>query len=324
MYPHKAKKNKAYQFSIRKYCFPTLSYHHLCERATYSLKGLIKSLEKNMGIRDFHINLKAFRVKRFFFGRKRNQRTAKKPSWMIPITHGYHVVEHHVIRGGSDDLDFDSVVIQREQMDHTELWYFGIFDALIGDGVTKYMQSHFFDKKLKEFHMRRKTKETLKRAYLGVRTKIREAHKLEEETCRIGSTSVMVINGEKLVIANMGDYRTVLCRDGVAYQTTGRYNLSSKRHWYRRLFSVRMIASASDNTKHSKGSELVVGSDRIDSDTEFLILASNGIWEVMKNQEAVNLIRHIEDPQEAAQCLAKEALVRVSRSHISCLVIRFD
>ncbi|KAJ1382614.1 Histidine phosphatase superfamily, clade-1 [Sesbania bispinosa] len=35
-------------------------------------------------------------------------------------------------------------------MDHTEFWYFGIFDALIGDGVTKYMQSHFFDKKLKE------------------------------------------------------------------------------------------------------------------------------------------------------------------------------
>lgn len=87
--------------------------------------------------------------------------------------------------------------------------------------------------------MRRKTKETLKRAYLGVKTKIREAHKPEElETCRIGSTSVMVINGEKLVIVNMGDYRTVLCRNGVAYQTTGRYNQSSaKRHWYRRLFS---------------------------------------------------------------------------------------
>jgi len=35
-------------------------------------------------------------------------------------------------------------------MDQTELWYFGIFDALIGDKVTKYMQSYFFDKKLQE------------------------------------------------------------------------------------------------------------------------------------------------------------------------------
>ena len=75
---------------------------------------------------------------------------AKKPSWMMPITHGYYVVEHPVIRDGSEDSDFDSVVVQREQMDHTELWYFGIFDAMIGDGVTKYMQSHFFNKKLQE------------------------------------------------------------------------------------------------------------------------------------------------------------------------------
>ncbi|RDX88344.1 putative protein phosphatase 2C-like protein 44, partial [Mucuna pruriens] len=268
-----------------------------------------------MGIREFHIKLKAFRVKRFFFGRRRNRWSANKPSWLIPITHGHHVVDHHVIKGGSGDSDFDSVVIQREQMDHTELWYFGIFDAAVGDGVTKYMQSHFFGKKLKECHMRRKTKETLKRAYLGVRTKIKEAHKPEEETCRISSTSVMVINGEKLVIANMGDYRTVLCRNGVAYQIIGRHNQSTKRHWYRKLFS---------GTKYSKGSELVVGSDRIDSDTEFLILASNGIWEVMKNQEAVNLVRHIEDPQEAAECLTKEALIRMSKGNISCLIIRFD
>ncbi|KAJ1431528.1 PPM-type phosphatase domain [Sesbania bispinosa] len=274
-----------------------------------------------MGVRDFRIKLKAFRLKRFFLGNRGKKRThgiANKPSWMVPITHGHHVVEHRGILGGSDDSEFDSVVIQREQMDHTEFWYFGIFDALIGDGVTKYMQSHFFDKKLKESHMKRKTKETLKRAYLGARTKIREANK-SEETCRIGSTSVMVINGEKLVIANMGDYRTVLCRDGIAYQTTGRNNQSAKGHWYRRLFSGN-----STGTKHSKGSELVVGGDWVDPDTEFLILASNGIWEVMKNQEAVNLIWHIEDPQEAAECLAKEALIRMSKSNISCLIIRFD
>ncbi|KAK7280892.1 hypothetical protein RIF29_08450 [Crotalaria pallida] len=271
-----------------------------------------------MGMIDLHIKIKQFRLKRFLLGnggRKRNHGTTKKPSWMIPITHGYHVVEQHVVvNDDSDDSDFDSVVIQREQMDNTELWYFGIFDALIGDGVTKYMQSHFFDKKLKESHMRRKTIETLKRAYLGAKTKIKEANKSEEK-CRMGSTSVMVINGEKLVIANLGDYRTVLCRFGIAHQITGIHEQSTKRHWYHRFFA---------GTKHSKGSELVVGGERIDSDTEFLILASSGIWEVMKNQEAVNLIRHIEDPQEAAECLAKEALIRMSKSNISCLIIRFD
>ncbi|CAL0303215.1 unnamed protein product [Lupinus luteus] len=259
-----------------------------------------------------------FRLKSFLLlgngGRKRNRGTAKKPSWMMPITHGYHVVEHNVINDDSDDSDFDSVVIQREQMDQTELWYFGIFDAIIGDGVTKYMQSHFFDKKLKESHMKRKTIETLKKAYLNAKAKTKEVNE-SKETCRMGSTSVMVINGEKLVIANLGDYRTVLCRNGIAHQITGTHKQSAKRHWYHKLFP---------GTKHSTGSELVVGSEVIDSDTEFFILASNGIWEVMKNQEAVNLIRHIEDPQEAAECLAKEALIRMSKSNISCLIIRID
>lgn len=76
----------------------------------------------------------------------------------------------------------------------------------------------------------------LKRAYLGVRSKIREEHKLEE-TCRMGSASVMVINGETLVIANMGDYKTVVCRDGMAHQTTDTYQQSAKRHWSRRIFA---------------------------------------------------------------------------------------
>ncbi|TKY51911.1 putative protein phosphatase 2C protein 44 [Spatholobus suberectus] len=279
----------------------------------------------------FYLNLKrkAFRLKRFLLGhggRKRKHKLAKKPSWMMPISYGYHVVEHNMTGDDSDDSDFDSVVAQREQTDHTELWYFGIFDALIGDKVTKYMQSNFFDKKLQESHIRRKSKEALKKAYLGVRVKIREEHKLEE-TCRMGSASVMMINGEKLVVANMGDYRTVVCRDGIAHQTTGKYQQSAKIHWSRRLFAGHMLACQSGNAagaKHSKGSELVVRSERIDSDTEFLILASNGIWEVLKNQEAVNLISHIEDPQEAAECLAKEALVRMSKSNISCLIIRFD
>ncbi|KAF1896334.1 hypothetical protein Lal_00043284 [Lupinus albus] len=260
-----------------------------------------------------------FRLKSFLLGnggRKRNHGNAKKPSWMMPITHGFHVAEHNVINDDSDDSDFDSVVIQREQMDQTELWYFGIFDALIGDKVTKFMHSHFFDKKLKESHMRRKAIETLKKAYLSAKTNTKTREENEsKETCRVGSTSVVVINGEKLVIANFGDYRTVLCRYGIAYQITGTHKQSAKRNWYHKLFS---------GTKHSKGTELVVGSERIDSDTEFLILASNGIWEVMKNQEAVNLIRHIEDPQEAAECLAKEALIRMSKSNISCLIIRFD
>ena len=114
----------------------------------------------------------------------------------------------------------------------------------------------------------------------------------------------------------------------------------------------------------SKGPELLVGAETIDSPTEFVILASTGIWEVrcvyyihfftlrpppaifptyflcackesstsifvlfiqvMNDQEAVLLIRDIYNPQIAAEYLANEALNRRSKSRISCLIIRFN
>ncbi|XP_044487156.1 putative protein phosphatase 2C-like protein 44 [Mangifera indica] len=270
-----------------------------------------------MGLGDLYLKLKAFRLRRGGGGRKK---TEKKAFWWVPVYHGFHVV----VDGESD---CDSVVVQREQFGETELWFFGVFDAEVGDGVTKYMQSHFFNKNLKEFQIRRKSKETMRKAYLRARAKVREAHK-KDETWKVGSASVMVINVKKLVIANMGDYKVVVCRDGVAHQIDNGHLQTSRRHWTRRLLSaVRILACKAGNAvavKQSRGAEISVGAEKMDSDTEFVIIASIGIWEVMKNQEAVNLIRNIDDPQEAAKCLATEALTRMSRSNISCLVIRFD
>lgn len=75
----------------------------------------------------------------------------------------------------------------------------------------------------------------MRKAYLGARAKVRETQK-SNETWRVGSASVMVINGEKLVIANMGDYRAVVCKDGVAHQMGSKHQQTAKRHWSRWLF----------------------------------------------------------------------------------------
>jgi len=62
----------------------------------------------------------------------------------------------------------------------------------------------------------------------------------------------------------------------------------------------------------------------IDLTTEFLILASDGLWKVMGNQEAVDFIKKIRDPQVAAKQLTAEALNRDSKDDISCIVVRFN
>ncbi|KAI3466883.1 hypothetical protein Pfo_023546 [Paulownia fortunei] len=63
--------------------------------------------------------------------------------------------------------------------------------------------------------------------------------------------------------------------------------------------------------------------EKMDEDTEFIILASDGLWKVVSNQEAVDCIRGLNDGQEAAEELIKEALLRESREDISCEVVMF-
>ncbi|CAH9109344.1 unnamed protein product [Cuscuta europaea] len=178
--------------------------------------------------------------------------------------------------------------------------------------------------------MRRKSKQTMKKAHLSATAKIMMDTTAEEEPCNLGSASAIVINGERLVIANMGDYKAVICKDGEAFPVGGtRPRWQKMNNWSCKLFpgSIKhpgKQTSASGAFKDSRSSDLAVMSERIYGNTELVILASTGVWEVMKEQEAVNLIRHIEDPQKAAECLAEEASTRMSRSKIACLIIRFD
>lgn len=48
------------------------------------------------------------------------------------------------------------------------------------------------------------------------------------------------------------------------------------------------------------------------------------LWDVCSDQEAVDLIRGINDPQHASKVLVDHALARFSTDNLSCMVIRFD
>ncbi|KAE8667996.1 putative protein phosphatase 2C-like protein 44-like isoform X2 [Hibiscus syriacus] len=161
---------------------------------------------------------------------------------MIPVSHGYHVVENKSLRGSSDERELDSVVVQRE-IDELELWFFGVLIR----GLAMELPSLFSLISLIR-SLNRKTKETMKKAYLGARAKAIEAQK-EDETVRAGSASVMVINGEKLVMANLGGYRAVVCRDGVAHQLSSKHHGGARRLWTRRLFPVRILVCDSSDAE---------------------------------------------------------------------------
>lgn len=66
-----------------------------------------------------------------------------------------------------------------------------------------------------------------------------------------------------------------------------------------------------------------VREEKLTSQDDVMILASDGLWDVLTNQEAVSLIKDIPDAEKAAKRLTDEAYGRGSNDNISCIVLRF-
>lgn len=61
----------------------------------------------------------------------------------------------------------------------------------------------------------------------------------------------------------------------------------------------------------------------INEEFEFLVLASDGLWDVVPNEDAVSLARVEEEPETAARKLTETAFTRGSADNITCIVVRF-
>ncbi|KAH0468790.1 hypothetical protein IEQ34_002022 [Dendrobium chrysotoxum] len=250
------------------------------------------------------------------------------------ISHGYHLV-----KGQTFHPMEDYVVAQFKHARDSELGLFAIFDGHLGHDVPDYLQSHLFDTILKQPNFLTDTDGAIRKAYEITDSMIlNKANKLGKG----GSTAVtaILIDGLKLVVANVGDSRAVICKDGLAKQLSVDHEPNKERKYIEmkggfvsnlpgdvpRVDGQLAVARAfgDRSLKVHLSSVPDVKDVIIDDKTEFLVLASDGLWKVMSNQEVVDAIRDIEEPQVAAKHLTEEALKRKSKDDISCIVVKFQ
>ncbi|RRT77266.1 hypothetical protein B296_00000033 [Ensete ventricosum] len=170
------------------------------------------------------------------------------------------------------------------------------------------------------------------------------------ELGRGGSTAVtaILINGRKLWIANIGDSRAVLAKGQQVLQLTVDHDPSTERRSienrggfisYEPSFFVSFVsgdvprvngqlavsrAFGDKDLKRHLRSDPDVRCVDVTADADLLILASDGMWEVMSNEEAIEIARKAKDPQAAARQLTTEALERYSTDDVSCVVIQLQ
>lgn len=51
--------------------------------------------------------------------------------------------------------------------------------------------------------------------------------------------------------------------------------------------------------------------------------ATDGVWDVVSNEDALSIIKAAPNAKDAAKRLAEEAYTRGSNDNISCIVIKF-
>ncbi|XP_057523536.1 probable protein phosphatase 2C 58 isoform X4 [Amaranthus tricolor] len=250
------------------------------------------------------------------------------------ITHGFHLV-----KGKANHPMEDFLVSQFKQVEDKELGLFAIFDGHMGHDVANYLQSHLFQNILKQPDFWTEPETAIRNAYDKTDTEILEKVRILGKG---GSTAVtaILLDGQTLMVANVGDSRAVICNNGEATQLSVDHDPGKEKTEIEnrggfvsnipgdvpRVDGQLAVARAfgDKSLKIHLSSEPHVQKVKIDDTTEFLILASDGLWKVMTNQEAVDAIKHIKDAQSAAKHLTEAAVSRKSKDDISCIVVSYS
>jgi len=241
------------------------------------------------------------------------------------------------------------------------LGYFSVFDGHGGNQTSQFLQEHFFDYLWQEVKIVDQQvpalKQPLTQAFLNLE---QDMHKVWIETNgknleNSGSTAVSVIvRSKEIICANVGDSRAVFSRAG------GVVPLSIDQRPSRKCEKKRLEDNnilINQNYVESNGYLLSISRTFADFELkeapdksllahpltpnpelqrveplrgdDFLILASDGLWDVISNEEAVAFVRSAHkrfngSAQKIAHALANSALGRGSKDNITVIIVCLD
>lgn len=214
--------------------------------------------------------------------------------------------------------------------------YFAIYDGHGGRGAVDFTAKtlHKNLQELLEGNYSTSPSEALKQAYL-----LTDKQMAETQIQFSGTTSITGLIREHegkrtLFVANAGDARAVICRNGTAerlsYDHKGSDEGETKRiidaGGFVVLNRVNGILAVTRSLGDHAMKDYVVGEPflktiELTSQDTHLILACDGLWDVTSDQEAVDLIKDETEAQKMSDKLLVHALKNGSTDNISVMAV---
>ncbi|XP_057489700.1 LOW QUALITY PROTEIN: probable protein phosphatase 2C 25 [Actinidia eriantha] len=253
---------------------------------------------------------------------------------------GYSVYCKRGRRGAMEDRYSALVDLQGD----SKQAFFGIFDGHGGAKAAEFAANNIDRNIMKEVARRceEDIEEAVKNGYLTT-----DAEFLKEDASGGTCCVTALIHKGDLVVSNAGDCRAVMSRGGVAEALTVDHrpcrederkrieNLGGYVDCCRGVWRLQgsLAVSRGIGDRHLKqwvAAEPETRILRISPECEFLILASDGLWEKVSNQEAVDLVHPlcvgVDNPEPFSACkkLSDLSITRGSTDDISVMVIQLD
>tara|TARA_Y100001954_G_C15752063_1_gene574233 strand:+ start:155 stop:1492 length:1338 start_codon:yes stop_codon:yes gene_type:complete len=228
-----------------------------------------------------------------------------------------------------------------------QLSYFAVFDGHSGTETSLYAKSFIHTEIQKELNKLTGniTDNKLKMAITKSILKVDKT--IYKENIPSGTTAnICIIFGNKLFTVNVGDSRAVLSRNGKAIPLSFDHKPNNKKEMERinnsngfvmhnrvngRLAVSRALGDNSLKDLDIKKSPVIAFPDitthKLTSQDEFIILACDGLWDVMSNQNAIDFVRTRMNKNIDIQLISKEIVCYAihtldSTDNVTCLIVK--
>eukprot|EP01062_Namystynia_karyoxenos_P018343 TRINITY_DN16827_c0_g3_i1.p1 TRINITY_DN16827_c0_g3~~TRINITY_DN16827_c0_g3_i1.p1 ORF type:complete len:314 (+),score=88.49 TRINITY_DN16827_c0_g3_i1:120-1061(+) len=192
--------------------------------------------------------------------------------------------------------------------------FFGVYDGHCGQATARFCGEHLHEKVVRSPHYDRGDwKAALEQGFLAVDKAIMEDGELRTDGSGCTAVCCMLTRDLRLACGNAGDSRCVLCRGGRPHPLSFDHKPTAESELKRiqeagcfvtagRVNGNLALSRAIGDLEFKQNAQLPperqaitafpeVTITDITAEDEFLILACDGIWDVLTNEEAVHFVR---------------------------------
>ncbi|KAL7246022.1 hypothetical protein ACSBR2_001202 [Camellia fascicularis] len=224
------------------------------------------------------------------------------------------------------------------EVDGQMVAFFGVFDGHGGSRTAEYLKNNLFKNLSSHPDFITDTKSAIVESFRQTDVDYLNEEKGQQKDAGSTASTAMLL-GDRLLVANVGDSRVVACRAGSAIPLSidHKPDRSDERQrieqaggfiiwagtW--RVGGVLAVSRAFGDKllKPYVVAEPEIQEEEIDG-VDFIIIASDGLWNVLSNKDAVAIVQDIADAEAASRKLIEAAYAKGSSDNITCVVVRFE